>query len=307
MSEFGNRSGEGQDGFSFVPNFGGMNFGESLDETSQQDARDGSTDFSIELHEDYLQEDPYIRFKREYKNQEIDLHPRLEDSSVLSEHCFSRNEIAINTTVATAGRILRENPEERLANKPINLPSEHDIPQHEVALETLEGMINSSIERPPEEKLPPYQFESHKIPAVDMCADAELYFDRAIPGGWAWLPRANKEVEYQAIVDESEDGLNIVAVRKFEGKPSVLALEDMAVDGVVYPAGSLMRFQLASDGPQEKKYFEWTHEHPPRIVSYNEVLRGGFLRLSNDFIGQPEKIAHYRKRVENDLRRLGEI
>lgn len=311
MSEFGRKSVEGANNFSFIPDLRSLKLNEGLNETSW-DEYGATVDFPIELvddelHKDYLRENPYTRFKREYTSQGIKLLPGIEDSSALEEHCFPRKEVGINRTVANAGRILRDNPQEKLADCQIILPSEHDIPQHKVALETLRGMINSSIERPPVEELPRYQFESRKIPAVNMCPEAEIHFDRSIPRGWSLMPRIDKEVEYQAIVDESDDRLDIIAVRKFEGQPSVLALEDVVVDGIVYPAGSLMRLQLKSDGPESKKHFEWTENSPPRVVSASDVLRGGFLRLSDDYIGQPEKIANYRRRVEKDLRRLGEI
>jgi hypothetical protein len=305
-----------EEGFSeeFVPDFGGMNFDKILNE----DAYDDGTSYELADYYEFddpageivieRNEDPFRRFERAYRQQGVKLNPTFLDGITDIApvgHCFNNEEeLKINRAVAFGGRMLRKNPNEKLADRSIELPSEHDIPQCETSMKTLETIINSSIERPLAEELPKHQFKSDGIEAISMCPKAEKLFDKAVPRTSKFkAPGLFDKLKYQVIADEGDNGWDILGVRKWEGVPSVLTFKDVAVDGIQYPSGSIMRFELETDGPPERgKYTEYINQDPPRIVSSNEVVRVGFLRLANGFAGEPGNIDKLIKRVKNDLR-----
>lgn len=309
MSEFGKGPGEGGHDF-YVPDLGGMDFGKILNEG----VYDGGTSYELadfyELEDTEelaieLNGDPFRRFERAYREQGVKLNPRFRDMAPVG-HCFNdQKELKINRTVAWAGRILRETPDEKLADRPIKLQSEHNIPLCKTSMETLETMINSSIERPPVEELPEHQFKSDGIEAISMCPKAEGLFDKAVlRNSKLRMPGFSDRLRYQAIADETDDGWEVLGVRKWEGVPSVLTFKDVAVDGIEYPAGSIMRFELETDGtPERGKYTECVNPNPPRVVSSDQVVRAGFLRLANGFAGETGNLEKLANRVKGDLRR----
>lgn len=309
MSEFGNRSGEGGNDF-YVPDLGDF---DSFELISDQQAELPVYDYVAENYPIDPSEDPYERFERMCNLQDVEPIDALRYESIgrnlAACYSFPKDDPSINRTVAVAGIKLREDPNIQLAKQPITLPAEHDIPMHKTAMQTLEGMINSSIERPPAEQLPKHQFVSDKLKPLSMCDRVEPTFDKAVP---RFRYRGNSEqVTYQAIIDDNQE---LLAVRKHVldcgsmSRPSVLTFQEVAIDGISYPPGSIMRLQLESDWPAQKyTVFEHVNPSPPRVVSSSEVERATFMRLANGFAGNPENINKYAKRTMRDLKRLGEI
>lgn len=313
MSEFRSRPEEGFNN-EFVPDFEGMDFGAILNGQEY----DGGTQYELEefpeddmpknvLSVEELREDPYRRFERMCREQGVTIDKELAsgpDYSFRIRNAMS-DDLKIARSIAVAGQILRKDPERKLADQPIDLPTEHEIPRCETQLKTLGNIINSSIERPPIEELPEHQYQSQGIGGMDMCQKAEPLFDKSIPK----FMRFSNKVSYQAIVDGySDEGWDVVAVRKREGLPSVLTFEEIAIDGIVYPPGSIMRFHLRSDGVEpESGLFENNNSKPSRIVESDEVIRAGFLRLANGYAESPEYLNSYRERLKKDLERYGEL
>jgi hypothetical protein len=179
------------------------------------------------------------------------------------------------SAVAEAGVLLRANSTIPLANAPIperrfNFMSGQPHPG-EQALRTI---VNSSITPWPGSAREGTAYSTTEpVSALSTCGDAEEWFSHVIkqmeqPEQPAWY---GNFIGYQIFT--SPQG-RAIAIRKSldVGQPSTLTLTQTTINGIAYPAGSLMRAstdrsQRAAEGEQQR-------------VSTNDITRIGFLRLS---------------------------
>jgi hypothetical protein len=231
----------------------------------------------------------------------IGLNPIIEASlrnnvQTAGKHIVARTPLLKG--IVQAGHLLREQPNIGLAERPLKPRNEFKDP----ALRALAGIVNTSIERPTDH---PNYFESGPIARADACADAENFFLSADNG-------------YQIIVND--EGKEIL-IRKSEGARTSLSLDEININGVIYPPLSVFRAEI---GEPETDWEElgyrsvveaknaYGDQLPSRIdpnrvevVSMDQVTSIGFLRLSLWGLAKADQKASTRgiKSLSKDLQK----
>jgi hypothetical protein len=223
----------------------------------------------------------YENFLEQCEEQEVTLHPALTEDTHPAE-VEARFEYTCHTpsrmlqAIAMAGGLLRENPDQRLADRTIDLGSK--VPgklARSEAAQALAGIINGSIERLDAESgitdLPGSNY------GIDACRAAEYRFAQAIFA----LEAGSGECQ---IIGDEEPAL----LRKFGmGSKSALSLRPLGVDGVPYPAGSIFRVTL-DPGVEPRRDIEGVQS-----VGLEDVRSLGFMRLSAYGLGLRERMANF--------------
>lgn len=192
--------------------------------------------------------------------------------------------------VVEAGDILRKNPDRKLADATIVPPANERHPlNRSLAARTLIGMVNASVERLPATGRD-NTFECLGTRAIEACLTADRDFGRVIrqmraPG--KLLTGEDQVVGYQLITGERNGPL---AVRKGVGEPSTLSFVDMTINGIPYPAGSILRAEILDDRTTETSsgYSTSVPRGVHARVDVGRVSHIAFRRLSA-FAGDPSR------------------
>lgn len=197
---------------------------------------------------------------------------RLHDSLVserpsAGDYCWEPTPWA--GAVAVAGQLLRRNQNVHLTSEPI--PDE--LVGDTVPEKTFVSIVNASHKR---QALSPdiLALKNHSLGAIDTCQLAESYFADLL------LVLKNPDFRFRSSYDPSRDmGWRVVThdntsaiLIKTDGIESALSLIPLSIDGVVYPAGSLLRVCIPE---------LFGHDDEERIsLEAISITKAAFLRLS---------------------------
>lgn len=208
----------------------------------------------------------FPQFARGCENSGIALHPDL----VAKPHqtvgyCYQPGEWY--GAAATAGALLREDPELELTDAPIAAERLGEGTPT-VAQLAVRSILNASLDRVPGTN-PATSFFCGSPPVVNSCSKAEEGFAATIEDMVA-LGEGKREPKqgWTLIIDDDRP----VAVTKTHGDRSTLSFETFYVNGIPYPAGSLFR-AMAS---RSVRFTEAQRITMPSVM----LAFVGFLRLS---------------------------
>lgn len=184
--------------------------------------------------------------------------------------------------VEEAGLLLRRDPDIRLARQPIPPETIQRIPARDIAARSLLQIVNDSIDRrhSKEAFISPrggrYGIcdlnERFFACTINFAATEESFLDNGVPS-------VSKHDGYQIITGRED---HPILLRKRRGPQCALSLEPITINGVLYPVGSIMRYDLTRDwDPHQDRYVATPlHDAQQEVVSASEIGRIGFLRLS---------------------------
>lgn len=225
----------------------------------------------------------FENFARLCASNDIKLHESVLTAGLegLSSLVHTYEPDGMYAAVAEAGQLFRRKPENksyntRLASAAISREVLYGFP-HSLASRTLVGMVNASI-APVRARSWDTGFSCRNVQVADVCRAAETYFGAAIVQ--ILQPRERIEgynhiVGHQIIVGEGD---KIIAMRKGAYAPTALTFEQITINGIPYPAGSIVKLHLL-DQFRNGKY----HRRPPaarQVVGVERVSHIGFRRLS---------------------------
>ena len=226
--------------------------------------------------------DPFARFEAECEAVDAGLHVWLITaaqagaSSLLSTY----EPTPIYAAIAQAGDLLRKQPGTKLANG--------FVPEGEAtdgtARRVLAAIINASLD-PGSFVSPDRTFIGKEVRKVAVCDLAERYFADTIahmehvldPAHHEAPPDDYDEMGYQVIV--GADG-QAIAIRKSGAHNSTLSLVDLTINGIPYPAGSLLRMEVTSDPVEDNITTLDVPDGEFTIIDSSQVTNVAFMRLS---------------------------
>lgn len=223
----------------------------------------------------------YSDFILACERSNIQLHDALRGCNQYPGSCFSPGEWY--DAIANAGETLRLEPEAELASAALSddlLDANDGIAQG-----ALKGIVNSSIDRVGIDEIPAGRsFICDGANRVPNCSDAERLFSGLL-SQMAWhsspikIPNRAPIMSRWGIV--TDDTNSPIGITKFNGERSTLSLEEISVNGVVYPPGSLFRM----DTLRHKRRGEIGHS----IIPSNRISHAAFMRLSGFAIGPEDR------------------
>lgn len=150
--------------------------------------------------------------------------------------------------VAEAGRLLRKDPERKLAD---GLIRPTDTISNDIGALALTRMINASIDPVIDAEVVFPSGSSCDVRAIEVCRTAEKDFAFMI-----------EDLKKQEDVDEGgeiivDNSGSPIMLRKASNVPSSLSLTELVVNGIPYPAGSLFNTRLGRD----------RYEHGDRLLT----------------------------------------
>jgi hypothetical protein len=222
--------------------------------------------------------------------QEVLLDPLIEHAGVIGASLGNsecRDSVVyepapIYAAVGQAGKILRRNPQAALANKPLQIPPD-DLQPQDVALRTLVTLVNGSLDRMAR-NVPSHRLAScRQIPATHACSEAETFFASVIwqmanPTSVLSEDEQMEPFGYQIITDDYGQALGI---RKGVSWPTLLTLEEIAINGVPYPPGSIMRADMPYERYARARLYRPMRDFEEQErIDFHDIARLGFMRLS---------------------------
>jgi hypothetical protein len=207
-------------------------------------------------------------------DQSIRLHDEIEhsvDASIKSQaYCHTPEDILL--AVAQSGKLLRKCPSLNLANGMIVIP---DTSSLSVPAKTFIEIVNASLV--PLQKISSARsipfFEAENCCSLDTCKYAETSFGNIISSVLA--QKARSGTGYQTF--RTQRGRPLF-VRKGSGEPSALTLVDIVINGIPYPAGSLVRIDHFMD--KKKRILDRAPLNGIEDLTVTGIDRIAFLRLS---------------------------
>ncbi len=207
--------------------------------------------------------------------QGVELEPRLPrfvaDKIPSSRYYYTPGKML--QAVAAAGWLLGEEPDLALVSDRIDVSSFHDedVPAHILA-----RILNASHEPEEAEDYARY-FICKDGAEIDNCVDADTYFAETV----AVFVEPGQDKGCQIIAD----GMEPVFLRKSIGEHSALALHDIRINGIPYPAGSIARVDVSQDVVQSTNgelFFDFPCVSDDRVetVPVETVMKARFMRLS---------------------------
>lgn len=251
---------------------------------------------------------PFTEFKHECNKQEIELHPALVAAAISGESgtSFTHEPTANLAAIAMAGRLLRwsghnNSADIKLANQKIQLTPETS---GDLVVEALATVINHSIE--------PYQPTIHEVfwpennaSGLSICQDAEGYFAMAaaLLMGLETSVLLGQEppkgiADIEVIIDSDGDPVILrkgINSRSNIGEPTSLALKEVIIGGVLFPAGSILNVEGSiQQGPYRNGPSSFIAS--PGIFQVRPVRdydKASFLRLSAYGLPPTERFKHF--------------
>ncbi len=206
------------------------------------------------------------------------------DEHMLPAYIHAPSEFLLAASIA--GKLLRSGPQRRLAKHPIELPPESDT---KTAVRAFVDIVNASTcrEEPPQGAV---AFTSHRQhSSVHGCPAAEELFTNT------FSQLEDNFLPYQAMTHGAQiivDGQRPVMLRK-GGSGSAktsLALETIYINGIPYPAGSILRTPLLEDDAGvDSRRRRLVLEDRVEVISVDRVVNPGFIRLSAFALGAAER------------------
>jgi len=234
---------------------------------------------------------------------EVTLDPKLIEEPLHHDADFCYQPDDWYGAVAKAGEILRQRPYVELVNTPITDQLFGDgsltLPQM-----TFKGIINASRDRIANQN-PATTFFCRGAKRVDSCSSAEggfgLTINNMTHGHKARDSRRSGEDYYKRfgwtiIIDDDMP----VGITKRYGQPSTLALSPITINGIPYPAGSLLRMNTL------KKGYHHEAEERRTFVPGERIAFASFLRLSA-FALPAEERKTFQHAIGNVSEQPGEI
>jgi hypothetical protein len=171
-----------------------------------------------------------------------------------------------------AGKLLRRDPLLELATQPLRPTRQM---RQDVAAKALIDVINTSVERvEPDDTTFSVQFDSARD--IDACPYAEIGFANTTIG--LKSPRRMSLFDGSQIILNDQD--EPIFIRKAEGVPSALSLQEFIVNGVLYPAGSITRLELDTDHREDDEVYPIPVAGMVEFIPAEAVTKVAFKRLS---------------------------
>lgn len=224
------------------------------------------------------------------------LHPALKRAGSSGESVPNRGlsgsvifePTPIYAAINQAGKILREDPEIELSEQPLEIPPE-EINPDDVAIKTLLQIVNASRQKQalgvPEGR----SFTAPATIAAHACVEAETYFAGVVvqmedPKKVFTRDQDNVPYGFQIVTDQHSN--HPIGIRKGVSWPTLLTFETIAINGIPYPPGSIMR----ADMPYERRAISYRSESDfisQQAMPIQSIERLAFMRLSA-FALEPE-------------------
>jgi hypothetical protein len=220
------------------------------------------------------------------------LHDRiLKAASRIPDNHASILPTPVYAAVARAGSMLREDPDVTLADQPITRTMQRGF-KHDVASRALTDIINASIEPVPAKSWDT-SFTCSGLPLLHRCSYAEKSFAAVFQqmlDPQAAILDAYVPLGSQLLVGENN---RIIAIRKALGARTCLTLEEVTINSIPYPPGSLMRVNLRREH-DGKRYRTFNSE---RITAapIESVSHLNFLRLSAFAVRPSERSTDFER------------
>lgn len=192
--------------------------------------------------------------------------------------------------IFAAGRLLREQPHLRLADYPI-APSPW---AEDTTVETLIAIVNASI-TPQFFTMTQHNFISPLGKVEDICDYADTGFANTL--GWlGWAAYSdNIPMGCQLYMADDEPLL----LRKSDGVPSALSLESLIINGIPYPAGSILRLDAVGDHRDQPAHLQWPSKVELRPL--DDITNLSFQRLSAFALTTGERAKLFASTYEDDF------
>lgn len=241
-------------------------------------------------------EDPADLIIRINEEQGLNINPAiLENVSPDGDSNFDfgyqcRTATRVTQAVAVAANLLYDNPWQRLADKPMEITTNHPDFTERLALDTLARIVNGSITPEVDSQMSPYRFKDRNAPGVDVCELAEGRFKevfKQIKDPELIIKGEIRLLGYRIITDGSKP----IIVSKGRGALSSVSLVPVTVNGVTYPPGSLLNINTWDDfknGQRRKDEISLPHK-----LDKEHILRARFIRLL-DWAGDSQRLNDYR-------------
>lgn len=199
------------------------------------------------------------------------------------EFGLSDNSYAPTETLAMlfeANTELRRNPDKPLIDKPFEAPDDYQTDPGALALASL---LNQSLERTPPS---PRSITCNFCRKIASCAMAEVRFLNTLtelrPSRKNEVPDPVPSYGAQLFTQDGE----VVLLRKYEHERSSLTFTDVTINGITYPAGSILRVEIPSDyinaktGEQLTKPQLYPTPAETEMFPFGTIMNAAFARLS---------------------------
>lgn len=213
----------------------------------------------------------YTELDRFLKDSRINIDPRI---AYAAENPRERNSVCYTPSpmlaaIAAAGNIRRTRPQARLVNRP--LP---EIPSRLGLIKIFRSMLNSTVEPADDLEVPTFSYPGRGR-SISVCSSAESKL--AIT--YLALEDGDDEVTHAQVITKNGSPLFI---RKGLGHSSAMNIQDVVVNGVPAPAGSLFRVDTVHDQPGDEKDNDNSVRTPDglTVCDAEDITYVGFRRLS---------------------------
>jgi hypothetical protein len=225
----------------------------------------------------------FSKFEALCTEQQVELHSAIVHAgrAKSSGTLFVLEPNSVYAALNVAGKLLRKDPDLRLANTTVAIPEELAQKPQSFAAGVLSKIIAASIEPVP---APDFDrtFICRNAKSIDSCSNAEGSFSLTFTQ--MQTPRVALEGYYRPIGYQIITGQNDqpIAVRKARGELSTLTLVDTTINGIPYPAGSIMRMNLLDDryAANPDVYNSEIPHYLQQRVGVERVSHAAFIRLS---------------------------
>jgi hypothetical protein len=209
-----------------------------------------------------------------------------------------------------AGNELRLSPEHPLIDKPFTAPEYYASDAGAVALASI---LNQSLEAISPAK---HEITCSYARKIASCAMAEVKFLQTLIDLRPNIkkPEPSEVFYYGAQLFLHDD--EVVLMRKWRGEKSALTFKDIAINGITYPAGSLLRTEIPADyihpstGEQLTKSLLYHTPAGTEILPFEIIMNATFVRLSalayepkqrREFDDLTDYLSYVDKAPERDL------
>jgi hypothetical protein len=220
------------------------------------------------LHTVMSAPDSYKQFTADLTQAGIKLHSGFDPDHFASTDYVCRAPDDWCQAVAVAGKLLRHDPEVRLANQP--LPADSYQSDY-IARHALGTIINASIDPVPAAD-PLRSFTCRNAKGNSACGYADEAFGYTFAAMQRPERRRRDNIGHLIGWHLLTDGPTVVGVSKTNGAHTTLTLEPLTINNIPYPPGSIVNFRYSHDIK--------TNAKPPKlVVPVEQVAFASFVRL----------------------------